>query len=248
MLKAGVMEAGIQHDTPKGTPQGGPASPIFGNIYLHYVIDLWFDKIVREHCKGKAYMVRYADDSVFCFEYEQDAQRFYKALINRLDKFNLEVAEEKTKIIELKKDQDDKDDHGDNNFDFLGFTHYVGKDKNGNKRVKRKTSKKKYKAGLLRCKEWMKKNRMIPTKDFMKIIKAKIQGHCNYYGVTDNLRAVGNFIDECKRLIFKWLNRRSQRKSFDWNKFNLFLKKYPLPRPKTYVRIFDYGAGSSYLL
>jgi RNA-directed DNA polymerase len=94
----------------------------------------------------------------------------------------------------------------------------------------------------------MRKNRTIPTSEFMKIMKAKIQGHCNYYGVTGNRRAVGNFIDECKRLIFKWLNRRSQRKSFDWTKFNLFLRKYPLPRPKTYVRIFDYGAGSSYLL
>lgn len=249
MLKAGVLEEGIKYETPKGTPQGGSTSPIFGNIYLHYVIDLWFEKIVREHCYGNAYMVRYADDAVFCFQYERDAGRFYKAFVKRLKKYNLEVSEEKTKIIELEKsDEDDDDDHGDHAFDFLGFTHYMGKDKNGRKRVKRKTSKKKYRASLSRCKEWMKRNRTIPTKDFMRIIKQKIQGHCNYYGVTDNLRSVGNFIDECKRLIFKWLNRRSQRKSFDWDKFNLFQKKYPLPRPKTFVRIFDYGAGSSYLL
>jgi len=248
MLKAGMLEEGIKHETPKGTPQGGSASPIFGNIYLHYVIDLWFDKIVREHCEGNAYMVRYADDGVFCFQYERDAKRFYEALVKRLNKFNLEISEEKTKIIELKKDDDDDDDHGNHTFDFLGFTHYMGEDKDGRKRIKRKTSKKKYKASLLRCKEWMRRNRNVPTKDFIRIMKLKIQGHCNYYGVTDNLRAVGNFIDDCKRLIFKWLNRRSQRKSFNWDKFNLFLKKYPLPRPKTYVRIFDYGAGSSYLL
>lgn len=250
MLKAGVLEEGIKYETPKGTPQGGSASPIFGNIYLHYVIDLWFEKIVREHCHGNAYMVRYADDAVFCFQYEKDARRFYKAFVKRLNKYNLEVSKEKTKIIELKKDDDndDGDEHGDYAFDFLGFTHYMGKDKNGEKRVKRKTSKKKYRASLLRCKEWMRRNRTIPTKDFMRIIKQKIQGHCNYYAVTDNLRAVSNFIDECKRLLFKWLNRRSQRRSFDWYKFNLFLKKYPLPRPKTYVRIFDYGAGSSYLV
>lgn len=249
MLKAGIMEAGIKYDTPQGTPQGGSVSPIFGNIYLHYVIDLWFDKIVRKYCIGKAYMVRYADDGVFCFQYEQDAIRFYEAFIKRLSKFNLEVAEDKTKIIELKKDsKDDGDDEGGDSFDFLGFTHYIDKDKNGKKRVKRKTSKKKYKASLLRCKEWIKKNRILPTKEFMKIIKAKIQGHCNYYGITDNLRAVGNFIDECKRLIFKWLNRRSQKRSFDWSKFNLFLKRYPLPRAKIYVRIFDFGAGSSYLM
>ena len=249
MLKAGIIEEGMKYETPKGTPQGGSASPIFGNIYLHYVIDIWYEKIVREHCQGNAYMVRYADDAVFCFQYEEDAKRFYKSFVKRLGKYHLEVSEEKTKIIELKKDgADDDNDHGDYTFDFLGFTHYMGKDKNGGKRVKRKTSKKKYRASLLRCKEWMRRNRMVPTKDFMHMIKLKIQGHCNYYGVTDNLRAVGNFIDECKRLIFKWLNRRSQQKSFDWDKFNLFLKKYPLPRAKTFVRIFDYGAGSSYLL
>lgn len=246
-LKAGIIDAGIRKDTPQGTPQGGVCSPIIANVYLHYVIDLWFEKIVRKHCKGEAYMVRYADDSVFCFQYEEDAKKFYKSLRLRLEKFNLEVAEEKTKIIELKKDNND-DDKGENSFDFLGFTHYVGKDKNGSKRVKRKTSKKKYKASLLRCKEWMKNNRILPVKDFMKIIKAKIQGHCNYYGVTDNRRMVGNFIDECRSLIFKWLNRRSQKKSFDWSKYVLFLKKYPLPRAKTYVSIFDLGAGSSYLM
>ncbi|MGV8168337.1 MAG: group II intron maturase-specific domain-containing protein, partial [Alkaliphilus sp.] len=128
-----------------------------------------------------------------------------------------------------------------------GFTHYVGKDRNGKKRVKRKTSKKKYKASLLRCKVWMKRNRTIPIREFMEMIRAKIRGHCRYYGVTDNRGTVSNFIDECKRLLLKCLNRRSQRKSFDWCKFNIFLKKYPLPRARTYVRIFDVGVGSSYL-
>ena len=247
-LKAGIIDSGIKYDTPQGTPQGGVCSPILANIYLHYVLDLWFDKIVRKHCKGSAYMVRYADDSVFCFQYEEDAKRFYEALILRLEKFNLEVAEEKTKFIKLNKGNDDENDDGDgNSFDFLGFTHYVGKDKNGRKRVKRKTSKKKYRASLLRCKEWIKANRILPTDVFMKTIISKIQGHCRYYGVTDNRRSVRNFIDECRSLIFKWLNRRSQKRSFDWNKFSLFLKKYPLPKVKTYVHIFDLGAGSNYL-
>ena len=247
-LKAGIMEAGIRYDTPRGTPQGGVCSPILANIYLHYTLDLWFDKIVRKHCRGDAYMVRYADDSIFCFQYAKDALRFYRAFINRLDKFGLEISQEKTKIIRLNKDDEDSgEDDNSSSFDFLGFTHYVGRDKNGRKRVKRKTSKKKYKASLLRCKEWMKRNRNIPIKQFMRIMKAKIQGHCNYYGITDNHMAVSNYIDECKRLLYKWLNRRSQRKSFCWDKFSLFLDKYPLPKAKTYVRIFDYGAGSSYL-
>ncbi len=248
-LKAGITEAGIRYDTPQGTPQGGVCSPILANIYLHYTLDLWFDKIVRKHCRGDAYMVRYADDSIFCFQYAEDALRFYRAFINRLDKFGLEISQEKTKIIRLNKDDEDsgEDDNG-SSYDFLGFTHYVGRDKNGRKRVKRKTSKKKYKASLLRCKEWMKRNRNIPIKQFMRIMKAKVQGHCNYYGITDNRMAVSNYIDECKRLLYKWLNRRSQKKSFCWDKFSLFLDKYPLPKAKTYVRIFDYGAGSSYLL
>lgn len=246
-LKAGIIDAGVKYDTPKGTPQGGVCSPILANIYLHYVIDLWFEKIVRKYCRGEAYMVRYADDSIFCFQYEEDAKRFYSALIKRLEKFKLTVAEEKTKIIEIKKDNED-DDSGDNSFDFLGFTHYVGTDKNGRKRVKRKTSKKKYKASLTRCKEWMKKNRTLPIDEYMKVLKVKIQGHCNYYGITDNRRAVGNFINECRKLLFKWLNRRSQKKSFNWDKFVLFLKEYPLPKVKTYVNIFEAGAGNSYLL
>lgn len=216
MLKVGIIEAGIKYDTSQGTPQGGAVSPILANIYLHYVIDLWFEKIIRRNCKGEAYMVRYADDGVFCFQYEEDAKKFYEEFIVRLGKFNLEIAEEKTKIIELKKDSNDDDndtDKGENSFDFLDFTHYVGKDKNGRKRVKRKTSKKKYKVSFLRCKEWMKKNRTTPIKQFMKTMKAKIQGHCNYYGITDNRRTVGDFIDEIRKLIFKWLTEEVRRRA-----------------------------------
>ncbi len=247
-LKAGITDAGVEYDTPKGTPQGGVCSPILANIYLHYVIDLWFDKVVRKYSKGSAYMTRYADDSIFCFQYEEDALKFYNSLISRLKDFGLEISLKKTKIIKLNKDNnDDNKDIGGNSFDFLGFTHYVGRDKNGKKRVKRKTSKKKYKASLLRLKIWLKYNRTMPAKQLMKLVKSKIQGYCNYYGITDNLNTLSSFIDDCKRLIYKWLNRRSQRKSFNWDKFNLFLKKYPLPRPKVYVRIFDIGKGINYL-
>ncbi|TJX12558.1 group II intron reverse transcriptase/maturase, partial [Tissierella creatinini] len=202
-LKAGIIDAGVKYDTPQGTPQGGVCSPTLANVYLHYALDLWFDKVVRKQCRGSAYMVRYADDSVYCFQYEEDAKHFYEDLILRLEKFNLEAAKDKTKFIKLNKGNDDG---GGSSFDFLGFTHYVGKDKNGRKRVMRKTSKKKYRASLLRCKEWIKANRILPTEVFMKTIISKIQGHCRYYGITDNRRWVGNFIDECRTLIFKWLN------------------------------------------
>ena len=197
-------------------------------------------------------MIRYADDTVFCFQYKEDADRFCEALISRLEKFKLEISEEKTKLIKLEK-RNDKDDNnnnskGGNSFDFLGFTHYIGKDRYGKMRVMRKTSKKKYNASLKRCKEWIRTNRTLPVKEFMKTVNSKIQGHCNYYGVTDNSRSIENFTDECKKLIFKWLNRRSQRRSFGWEKFLLFLERYPLPRPRIKVNMFKLGAGGSYLL
>lgn len=249
-LKSGIVEEGILYDTPGGTPQGGVCSPILGNIYLHYVLDLWFEKRIRKNCKGKAYMVRYADDSVFCFQYEEDAKEFYAQMIERLGMFNLEVAQEKTKIVYLNKenDEDGKRCKHSNSFDFLGFTHYIGKDKNGAKRAKRKTSKKKFNASLLRCKEWIRMNRHMPTKEFMENINIKLRGYIRYYGITDNRRTVSRFRDKVKGLIYKWLNRRSQRKSFDWERFRLFIEKYPLPKVKTHVRIFELGAGSSYVL
>lgn len=251
-LKSGIMEAGINYDTPEGTPQGGVISPILGNIYLHYVIDLWFEKVIRKNSSGEAYMVRYADDSAFCFEHEKDAKEFYQKLIMRLEEFNLEVADEKTKFIHLRKDRDNDDDDGsgkgETSFDFLGFTHYVGTNKNGNKTVMRKTSKKKYRASLVRFKEWIRINRNMPIKILMKKMKSKVQGHCNYYGVTGNRNSVSDFVDEIKRLLFKWLNRRSQCRSFNWDKFNKFLKKYPLPRANTKVNIFELNKGKGYIM
>lgn len=247
-MKAGIMEAGIIYATPKGVPQGGPGSPILANIYLHYVIDLWFEKRIRRQCKGTSYMVRYADDTVFCFQYENEAKEFYQQLIVRLKEFNLEIADEKTKIINLGKNKDDDNDSDTGNFDFLGFTHYVDKSHNGKTLISRKTSKKKYKASLLKVKEWLRKNRHSPTKELMKMLKIKLQGYCRYYGVTSNKNSVSDFIDETKRLLFKWLNRRSQRKSFDWKRFSLFLKKYPLPRAYTCVNIFELGVGKSYVM
>lgn len=247
-MKAGVMDAGIRKDTPEGVPQGGPISPILANIYLHYVMDLWFEKRIRRQCKGSSYMVRYADDAVFCFQYENEAKEFYQQLIMRLKEFNLEIAAEKTKIISLGKRKSNDDDDTPGNFDFLGFTHYSAKNSNEQIVVKRKTSKKKYKASLLRVKEWLKVNKIMPTKELMQRIKIKLQGYCRYYGITGNRNAVSDFIDETRSLLFKWLNRRSQKKSFDWSRFVLFMKKYPLPRAHIFVNIYEIGKGKSYVM
>lgn len=242
-LRAGVMEAGIRYDTPKGTPQGGVISPILANIYLHYVLDLWFEKRVRKQTKGEAYLIRYADDFVCCFEHEEEARTFMEQLKERLKKFNLELAEEKTRIIKFGRNAEKEAKKAGRNkpetFDFLGFTHYCGKSKRGEFRVKRRTSRKKLRTSIARCKEWLKRNRNKPVKELMATMRRKMIGHYNYYGITDNTTGIRRFHRQARKLLFKWLNRRSQRKSFNWEKYELFLKKYPLPEPRIKVNIYQ---------
>jgi len=247
-LKAGYMEEGKYFDTEKGTPQGGVVSPILANVYLHYVLDLWFEKVVRKQCKGQAYMVRYADDFVCCFEYASDAEAFYSALIKRLQKFELEVEKSKTKVITFGRYASKDGQSKPPTFDFLGFTHYCSTSQSGRFRVKRKSSQKKVNAKLKQLKGWLKSNRIVDIKDIMARIKRSIEGYYNYYCITDNILAVGNFLFRTKQLLFKWLNRRSQRKSFTWDKFNLFLRKYPLPRPKVKVNIYNLRKDINYIL
>jgi len=242
-LKAGIVEDGVYEPTEEGTPQGGLISPILSNIYLHYALDLWFDVTVRKQCKGQVGMVRYADDFVCCFEYEEDANRFYAALIERLGKFKLDIAEEKTKIIRfgrnaeiectkigLKKPE---------TFDFLGFTHYWGKGKSGKFRLLRKTSPKKFKTKVKEFKAWIRSERHMAEAELVATIRRKLQGHYNYYGVSDNMRGISAYFDKVKRLTLKWRNRRSQMTSFTEEKFLLFLERNPLPMPKIVVNLFS---------
>jgi len=241
-LKAGIMENREYVPSEEGTPQGSIVSPLLANIYLHYVLDIWFRDIVKVHCNGQSEIIRYADDFVCCFEYERDAKRFYKSLIGRLAKYNLEVAEEKTKIIPF----------GPNSvansakmgmkkpgtFDFLGFNHRNGKSKAGRYRVKRKTSLKKFKAKVKDFKKWIRCMRHVDIKLIMIVVNAKLRGHYQYYGITDNYGMLNKYKHAVKRLLYKWLNRRSQRSSFNLEKFELFLKRYPLLNPRTYVSIY----------
>lgn len=241
-LRAGVMEAGIIYDTPEGTPQGGVISPILANVYLHYALDLWFEKAVRKWCKGEAYIIRYADDFICCFEYENEARAFYTMLIERLKKFNLEIAGDKTRILAFgRKALKDSEENGSGKpetFDFLGFTHYCGKSQSGNFRVKRKTSRKKLRASLIKLKEWLRKNRTMSTKELMKAMNRKLRGYYNYYGVTDNIGMLEEFVHRASKILFKWLNRRSQKKSFNWKTFNTrFLRRYPLVKSKIKVNL-----------
>jgi RNA-directed DNA polymerase len=251
-LKGGYMEEGKKYKTETGTPQGGVVSPILANVYLHYVLDLWFEKKVRKECKGQAYIVRYADDFVCCFQLRSDAERFYSELKDRLKKFNLEIAEDKTKIIpfgRFAQENSKKEGNGKpQTFDFLGFTHFCSKTQNGKFRVKRKTSRKKFNAKLKQSKEWLKANRHKSTQIIMDRFTRSLKGYYNYYCITDNTRHVSNFKYRIRRLIFKWLNKRSQKKSFNWEKYAMFLIKFPLPEPRVKVNIYDLRKEINYIL
>jgi RNA-directed DNA polymerase len=251
-LKGGYMEEGKKYKTESGTPQGGVVSPILANIYLHYVLDLWFENRVRKQCKGQAYLVRYADDFVCCFQYKSEAEEFFNLLKARLKKFNLEIAEDKTKIIPFGRFAEESERSKGNGkpptFDFLGFTHYCGKSRDGRYRVKRKTSRKKVQAKLKQCKEWLKLNRNKDIQLIMDRFRRSLIGYYNYYCITDNTQNVNNFKDKIQRLIYKWLNRRSHRKSFNWEKFKLFITKNPLPYARVKVSIYDLRKELNYIL
>jgi group II intron reverse transcriptase/maturase len=242
-LKAGIMEDCIIKVEEFGMPQGSGISPILSNIYLHYVLDLWFEKIVMKQSRGQASIVRFVDDFVCCFQYKDDAEKFYTSLKLRLQKFKLEIAENKTKIIEFgrfaESNRKRRKMGKPETFDFLGFTHYCSKSKSGKFRVKRKTSNKKFKAKIKDFSMWIKRNRHKSISEIFNIVAAKLRGHYRYYGITDNSTMIEKYRVEVIKLIFKWLNRRSQRRSFTSDKFNNYLKHNILPRPKIYVNIYS---------
>ena len=241
-LKAGVVEDGNVTVSDEGTPQGGVISPLLANIYLHYALDLWFEKGFRKKCTGYARLIRYADDFVVCFQYKPEAERFREELSKRLGKFGLEVEPTKTKVIEFGRfavERTKRRGEKTETFDFLGFTHYCGTKRDGKGfRMKRVTASKKFSAKLKIFKEWLKKARTLKTKELWETAKAKLRGHYNYYGVTDNLPGIKRFGKEVKKLLFKWLNRRGKRGCLNWQKFNEMLKRFPLPEPRIRVRMF----------
>jgi len=232
-LKAGIMEEGKYYDADSGVPQGGLISPILANVYLHYVIDMWFAKVVIKRCTGRAEMVRYADDIVFCFENEDDAIRFYGALKMRLEKFNLQLSEEKSKIIKFGRNA--VDDKG--KFDFLGFTHITGKSRNGTFCVKRITSQKKLKVKRKIVKKWLWENMHIPIKDIVGKLNRKLQGHYNYYGITGNYAALNSFRWYVLDRLKATLNRRGASKEISEDMFKMLIAAYPVVQPRIVHRV-----------
>jgi len=218
MLKGGVMEDGLVRASEEGVPQGGVLSPLLSNIYLHYALDLWFARKFRRQCRGEAYYFRYADDFLACFQYRWEAERFLEELKERLGKFHLEVEPSKTKLIEFgrfaAKNAAGRGEKPEQ-FDFLGFTHYCGETRYGSFKVKRKTSTKKFRAKLKEAKHWLQRERSRLKKgELLKQAKRKLEGHLNYYAITDNSRMCESFRRQMGLLLYKWLNRQSQRRSY----------------------------------
>ncbi len=235
-LKAGYVDAGVFVLTSQGTPQGGNLSPILSNIFLHYVLDLWFEKIIKPRVSGSCLMVRYADDFICMVQYQDDARHVEQALRERFAKFGLELHPDKTRTISFgryERENAQGQRRRANTFDFLGFTHYCGKSRRGKFIVGRRTSRKKFRS---KCKEmngWLRRIRNYrKAKEWWPVLQAKLRGHYQYYGVSGNMRAIARFYSLTLRMTLKWLNRRSQRKSFSWKRFHEYLEHYPLPRPK----------------
>lgn len=233
-LKAGVLEEGRKRYSETGTPQGGVISPLLANIYLHKVLDKWFEEEVEPRMRGQAFLVRYADDAVMCFANERDARRVMEALPKRFEKYGLKLHPDKTRLFEFKPPSFGKRE----TFDFLGWTHYWGQTRRGEWMMKHKTMRKRMVRALKRMNQWMKRVRHQEIGKQQEALEEKLKGHYHYYGVSGNSRALASYLYEVRRLWKKWLGRRSQRAKKSWEWFERLEKRYPLPPPRIKVCLY----------
>lgn len=246
-LKAGYLEEGHLHLSEQGTPQGGNLSPVLANVFLHYVLDLWFEKKLKPQVRGDCHLVRYADDFVCMVQDEQDAQHIEHAMRERFATFGLQLHPDKTGVIRMDRkgpNGNRREGHESRTFDFLGFTHYWGKSRKGRPVLSRKTSAKRMRRSLKELNRWLKSIRnRVRTRDWWPTLQSKLRGHYQYYGVSGNRRSISRYGYIAARLVLKWLNRRSQKASFTWAGFAAYLKHYPLPRPRIVHRLYPSPVG-----
>jgi group II intron reverse transcriptase/maturase len=228
-LRAGILDTtGAVLHPVTGTPQGGVVSPVLSNVYLHYVLDLWFENVIKPQCQGEACLLRYADDYICAFESKAEAERFYAALGPRLEKFGLTLATEKSRIRPFSRHQP----LGQGRFEFLGFEFYWGRDRAGKAHLKRRTARAKLRVSLQRFTQWCRENRHRRLRELFKQLNGKLRGYYNYYGVHGNSRSLQQFFDGVQHILLKWLNRRSQRRSYNWQGFTALLEHFKVERPR----------------
>lgn len=227
-LKAGILETDgrVLHPVT-GTPQGGVISPILANIYLHYVLDLWYEKAQQPTFKGRSVLIRYADDFIAVFEDRSDAEAYYRKLRDRLAKFGLSLSEEKSRIQRF-----NREDGPGNGFDFLGFELHWRRSRAGKVYVNRRTSRKKYRSSLQRFNQWIRSNRNKRLSELLRSLQRKYEGHWNYYGVIGNMQSLSSWYYRSLHILFKWLNRRSQRRSYTWEGFLEMLRQHGISKPR----------------
>jgi RNA-directed DNA polymerase len=248
LLKAGFMEANEYVETDEGVPQGGNLSPMLSNVFLHYVLDLWFEKKIKPRMRGECHLVRYADDFIVMVRYADDAKAIAEALRERFAAFDLELHPDKTRVLSFGRYEPqnaNRQTRKANTFDFLGFTHYCGQSRKGTFLLGRKTSGKRFRKKSRAMNVWLKSIRNVrKAKEWWPTLKAKLTGHYQYYGVSGNYRSIYRFFNATRRMTYKWLNRRSQKKSFSWEGFLDYLDRFPLPMPRVTHNFYTLSFGS----
>ncbi len=237
-LKAGVMEAGNISYPDAGSPQGGVISPLLANVFLHYVLDMWFRQEVQTRLRGKAHLIRYADDFVILFTHEEDAKRVMEVLPKRFGKYGLTLHPDKTRLIPFRRPPRKATGVGNDRttrpgtFDLLGFTHYWGRTVRGGWAVMRQTASKRLSRAVRSIAQWCRNNRHRPVCEQHAILSQKVRGHYAYYGITNNMRMLEAFLNAVQRAWRMWLDRRNRQRDMNWDRFKRLLKRYSLPPPK----------------
>lgn len=235
-LKAGVWEKGQLSYPEDGTPQGGVISPLLSNIYLHEVLDCWYEEEVKPRMKGRVFLVRFADDFILGFEKKEDAEKVYRVLFKRFEKYGLSLHPEKTRLVPFGRPEETKDDQSNGpkpgTFDFLGFTHYWGKSRQGRWVIRRKTMRKRTTRGLKAISQWCRKNLHEPMREQVEKLGRKLKGHFGYYGITGNFASLQRFRWEVIRIWRKWLARRGDPKGMSWERMNRLLDFFYIPEAR----------------